>query len=220
MNEDIKNKQLETPINENSNRGTLLPNEQALELMRKYFVQSAKVQGRIGRLFQVHDFEVRGTDKYYTYDEPVDVAYHIDPLPSRKILNRYGWFTEDTESLPIIMYLTYYDINNKPVILQEGVRVEISAKASILPNDITTRLFQITELKTDFEMNQCVCKVVPVRLDQTENVKVLADKKDPGLENKYFNREIYYEDPIEEPISESEETVEDDEPENTFIKRG
>ena len=215
MNEDIKNKQLETPINENSNRGTLLPNEQALELMRKYFVQSAKVQGRIGRLFQVHDFEVKGTDKYFTYDEPVDVAYHIDPLPSRKVLNRFGWFTEDMESLPIIMYLTYYDMNNKPVIIQEGTRVEISAKASIMPNDITTRVFQVTELRTDFELNQCVCKVVPVRLEQTENVKVLADKKDPGLENKYLDREIYYEEPIE-PTPEPDE----EEPENTFIKRG
>ena len=215
MNEDIKNKQLETPINENSNRGTLLPNEQALELMRKYFVQSAKVQGRIGRLFQVHDFEVKGTDKYFTYDEPVDVAYHIDPLPSRKVLNRFGWFTEDMESLPIIMYLTYYDMNNKPVIIQEGTRVEISAKASIMPNDITTRVFQVTELRTDFELNQCVCKVVPVRLEQTENVKVLADKKDPGLENKYIDMEIYYEEPIE-PTPEPDE----EEPENTFIKRG
>lgn len=215
MNEDIKNKQLETPINENSNRGTLLPNEQALGIMRKYFVQSAKTQGRIGRLFQVHDFEVKGTDKYFTYDEPVDVAYHIDPLPSKKILNRYGWFTEDTESLPIIMYLTYYDMNNKPVLIQEGTRVEISAKASIMPNDITTRLFQVTELRTDFELNQCVCKVVPVRLEQTENVKVLADKKDPGLENKYLDREIYYEESIE-PTPEPDE----EEPENTFIKRG
>lgn len=192
---------------ESTNRGSLLPTEKALEYFRKNFVASAKLQGRLGRLYQVHDFKVTGTDKEFTYDDPVDVAYHVDPTPSRKLLTKYGWFTEDTESLPIILFLTYFDINNKPVMIQEGARVELSAKASIIPNDITTRLFQVTELRTDFELNQCVCKIVPVREKQTENVKVLADKKDPNLENVYLDRKIYYDNCIEEDS------------ENTFIKR-
>ena len=192
---------------ENTNRGSLLPNEQALTYLRKQFVYSAQMQGRLGKFYQVHDFKVTGTDKEFTYDDPVDVAYHLDMNPSRKLLTKYGWFTEDTSGLPIVLFLTYYDINNKPVNIQEGARLEISAKASILPDDITTKLFQITELKTDFELNQCVCKVVPVREKQTENVKVLADKKDPNLENVYLDRKIYYDECI------------DDEPENSFIKR-
>ena len=38
-------------ITQTDNKGFLLPNEQALEQFRKYFVQSAKSQGRIGKFY-------------------------------------------------------------------------------------------------------------------------------------------------------------------------
>ena len=43
----------------------------------------------------------------------------------RKVLNRFGWFTEDMESLPIIMYLTYYDMNNNPINIENVLRANI-----------------------------------------------------------------------------------------------
>ena len=159
---------------DDTKRGLLLPNEQALEYFRKNFVMSAKAEGRIGSFYQVHDFKTHGTDKEFTYDDPVDVAYHLDTTPSRKLLTKYGWFTEDQEGLPIILFLTYYDINNNLIQIDEGARISISGKRTIVANDIQTELFQITDLHTDLELNQCVCKVVPVREKQTENVKVLA----------------------------------------------
>ena len=234
---------------ENTKRGSLLPNEQALLYFRKQFVASAKAQGRLGKFYQVHEVKVQGTDKEFSYKDPVDVAYHLDTTPSRKLLTKYGWFVEDTDSVPIILYLNYFDINDNPIHIDEGAQIELSGKATILPDDIISKLFQITDLRTDLELNQCVCKVVPVRLKQTENVKVLADKKDPNLENVYFDRKIYYEDPPEEepvpevivkvkqqPIDEPEEVIEEteevieeveepvvEEPkvyeENTFIRR-
>lgn len=194
--------------NEDTKRGMLLPNEQALEYFRKNFVMSAKAEGRIGSFYQVHDFKTVGTDKYFTYDDPVDVAYHLDTTPSRKLLTRYGWFTEDQEGLPIVLFLTYYDINNNLIQIDEGARISISAKRTIIPNDIQTELFQITDLHTDLELNQCVCKVVPVREEQKENVKVLATEKDPVLENVYLDRKIYY----------TEDTGDADE-DNKFISR-
>lgn len=189
-------------------RGMLLPNEQALEYFRKNFVMSAKAEGRIGSFYQVHNFKTTGTDKEFTYDDPVDVAYHLDTTPSRKLLTKYGWFTEDQEGLPIILFLTYYDINNNLIQIDEGARISISGKRTILADDIQTELFQITDLHTDLELNQCVCKVVPVREKQKENVKVLATEKDPVLENVYLNRKIYY----------TEETGDEDE-DNKFISR-
>lgn len=189
-------------------RGSLLPNEQALEYFRKNFVMSAKAQGRIGSFYQVHDFKVSGTDKEFTYDDPVDVAYHLDTTPSRKLLTKYGWFVEGADSVPIILYLTYYDMNNKPITINEGARISLSGKRTIAENDIQTELFQITDLHTDMELNQCVCKVVPVREKQKENVKVLATEKDPILENVYLDRKIYY----------TEDTGDNDE-DNKFIRR-
>ena len=151
---------------ENTTKGSLLPNDKALEYLRKQFVMSAKMQGRLGNFYQVHDVKYRGTDQYYVYKDPVQVAYHLNETPSRKILLRYGWFTEDLQQLPIILFLTFYDIENKEILIQEG------------------------------------CKVVPVREEQKENVKVLADKKDPNLENVYLKREIYYDETGQDSIDE------------------
>lgn len=193
----------------NDNRGLLFPDEQALEYFRKNFVLSAKLQGRIGKLYQVQKTNTVGTDKYFDYKDPVDVAYHLETTPARKLLTKYGWFTEDMESLPIVLFLTYYDIDNKPVSIDEGARISISGKRTIQTSDIQTEIFQIVDLHSDLELNQCVCKVVPVREEQKENVKVLADEKDPILENKYLKRELYY----------VEDTGDEQDEDNKFISR-
>ena len=176
----------------NDNRGTLLPNDRALEYLRKQFVLSAKLQGRIGKLYQVRTYSVKGTDQHYDYEAPVDVAYHLETSPSRKMLTKYGWFTDDQKELPIILFITYYDMNNKPIAIDEGAILELSGKKGIDQHAIQTEQFKITDVYSDLELNQCVCKISPVRKEQKENVKVLADKKDPNLENVYLNREIYY----------------------------
>lgn len=193
----------------NDNRGLLFPDERALEYFRKNFVLSAKLQGRIGKLYQVYKTNTVGTDKYFDYKDPVDVAYHLETTPARKLLTKYGWFTEDMESLPIVLFLTYYDIDNKPVCIDEGARISISGKRTIQTGDIQTELFQVVDLHSDLELNQCVCKVVPVREEQKENVKVLADEKDPILENKYLKRELYY----------VEDTGDEQDEDNKFISR-
>lgn len=206
------NNDFKDSIRNTDNKGFLLPNELALKYFRNNFVQSAKAQGRIGKLYQVDKFNTKGTDKYFEYKDPVDVAYHLDTTPSRKLLTRYGWFVEGEGSVPIILYLTYYDINNNLISIDEGARIELSGKRTIIENDIQTEQFQITDLHTDLELNQCICKVVPVREEQKENVKVLADKKDPILENVYLDRKIYY-------TEEVEDKGEDIDEDNKFIKR-
>lgn len=175
-------------------RGLLLPDEKALLYLRKQFVLSAKAQGRLGQFYQVASVKYKGVDQEYDYKDPVEVAYHLDVTPSRKLLTKYGWVPEEDQLVPIILYLTYFDINNKPITIDEGCLLEIKAKHSITANDIQTELFKITDLHTDLELNQCICKVTPVREEQKENVSVLATEKDPTLENVYLNRKIYYDD--------------------------
>ena len=196
---------------DNDNKGLLLPNNNFLDYFRQNFVLSAKMQGRIGQFYQVHNFNTKGTDKYFTWDDPVDVAYHIDTNPSRKLLTKYGWFVEDQEGMPIVLFLTYDDINNNPIRIDEGAKITISGKRSVITNEIQTETFQITDLHTDLELNQCVCKVVPVREEQKENVKVLADEKDPVLENQYLDRKIYYTEDID--------IGDDSDEDNKFISR-
>lgn len=175
-------------------KGSLLPNFDAQEYLRKQFVLSAKTQGRLGKFYQVKSFKVSGTDKIYEYKDAVDVAYHLETNPSRKLLTKYGWFTEDQTQLPIVLFITYFDINNNPIAIDEGALIELSSKVSIDKGALTTTQFNIVEVRTDLELNQCVCRVVPVRHDQKENVKVLADKKDPNLENVFLRRGIYYDE--------------------------
>ena len=175
-------------------KGSLLPNFDAQEYMRKQFVLSAKAQGRLGKFYQVQSFKVNGTDKIYDYKDAVDVAYHLETNPSRKLLTKYGWFTEDQSQLPIVLFITYFDINNKPIAIDEGALIELSSKVTIDKGSVTTTQFTIVEVRTDLELNQCVCRVVPTRFDQKENVKVLADKKDPNLENVFLRRGIYYDE--------------------------
>ena len=178
-------------------KGSLLPSEKELKYFRKQFVQSAKQQGRLGKFYQVDEFNVRGTDPDYTYLKAVDVAYHINENPSRKLLTKYGWFVEN-EQPPIVLTLTYYDINNQKINIDEGCKIELSGKRSIEENDIVTKQFLLTRVYTDLEMNQAVCTITPVREKQQENVKVLADEKDPVLENVYLKRRVYYDEGSEE----------------------
>lgn len=172
-------------------KGSLLPNEKELKYFRKQFVQSAKLQGRIGKMYQIKDFKVRGTDQEYDYSKPVDVAYHLNENPSRHFLTKYGWFVEN-EPTPIILILPYHDLKDNPISIEEGCQIELSGKRSINEGDIITKKFKITKVSTDLEMNQAVCQISPVREEQKENVKVLADSKDPLLENVYLKRKNYY----------------------------
>lgn len=180
-------------------RGSLLPSEKELKYFRRQFVQSAKLQGRLGRLHQIKDFKVKGTDQEYDYLKPVDVAYHLDENPSRKLLTKYGWFAEN-EPTPIVLILPYHDLGDNPIAVDVGCVIELSGKHSISENDIVTKQFTITKLTTDLEMNQAVCQIAPVREQQTENVKLLADEKDPVLDNIYLKRKIYFDtgEPVEE----------------------
>ena len=104
-------------------------------------------------------------------------------------------------------------MNNKPIKIDEGAIIELSGKRGIDGHDIQTEKFKITEVFSDLELNQCVCKVTPVREEQKENVKVLADKKDPNLENVYLDRKIYYDECIDKPKEEPEDE------DNRFISR-
>lgn len=183
-----------------NNLGSLLPDDQALEYLRKQFVLSAKAQGRIGKFYQVKEVKYRGTDQEYIYEEPVDVAYHLVETPTRQMLTRLGWFVENQTNLPILLFITFYDMNNNEISIDEGAIIEVTAKRTIKPKDLVTEQFKITELQTDLELNQCVCKVTPVRLEQKENVHQLADKKDPVNENKYLKRHIYYDEGEEETM--------------------
>lgn len=172
-------------------RGTLLPSEKELKYFRKQFVQSAKLQGRVGNFYQVVSVTARDTDQDYEYKTPVEVAYHLNETPSRRFLTKYGWFVEG-EPLPIILTLPYYDIKNQPIEVDEGAKITLSGKRSIGKDDILTKEFLITKITTDLEMNQAVCQITPVRELQEENVKVLADKKDVALDNVYLRRDTFY----------------------------
>lgn len=172
-----------------NNIGSLLPDEKELEFLREQFVESTGLHGRVAKLYQVDHEKWKRTDAEYLYKEPVEINYTLDAEPSVKTLSKYGWYTEHQDSLPLLAYCTYHDIDNRPVEFVEGCILEITSKKSIQENDYNIRKFRVWAVSTDLELNMAVLNLAPEREVLKQNVKTSETAADPAIENKYFRRE-------------------------------
>ena len=102
-------------MNKDKSTGKLMPSFREIELYRKRFEEGANLQGRNGLLYQVQDTKSINTDNTYTYKTPVTVSYYLIENPKKSVLLKLGWYTEDSDSKPIVCYLTYLDSEGKPI---------------------------------------------------------------------------------------------------------
>lgn len=178
-------------------RGKLYPSDREIEFYRKRFVEGADLMGRTGLLYQVKSFEQVNTDTYYDYDKPVQVSYYLIQNPKKSVLLKYGWYTENSDNVPILCYLTFYDDEEKPINPSEGAILEISVRR--LPHqslsEVQTEKFSIVNVSTDFDMNMFICNLVPYRKKE-KPAQPLPSSEDPTNENRWFNIKLVGEDDL------------------------
>lgn len=175
-------------MNKIKNLGKLMPTVKELEYIRKQFVEAASLQGRIARFFPINHSKWKNTDPDIIYSDPVNVAYTLDMNPEISTISKYGWFVEDRNNLPILAYLTFYDLEGNSVNIEEQCLIEITSQRNTLGIS-EDKKFIVNHVVTDLELNMAVLELQPYREKLKENVKEIGTKADPTAENKYFNRE-------------------------------
>ena len=166
----------------------MIPNIDELEYLRDQFVEATTLHGRLADFYQIDHIKWKNTDSDIIYKDPVKVSYTLEANPSHKLISRYGWFVNEQEPLPVIAYITFHDINNKPIQIEEHCLIDIISFISIDGNTQTNK-FIVNAVSTDLELNQAVLNLVPYKETLKDNVRQLQTKADPELEHQFTKRE-------------------------------
>lgn len=170
-------------------RGKMLMSNKELEYYRKNFVESATLFGRIGSLYQVESATQIDTDFHYVHKAPVEVAYALIENPSKSVLQKNNWYTENPQNKPIIATFTFYDIDGNKITPSEGAILEISTRVN--PHNLDqfeTKKFDIVAVNVDYDLALFNCNLAPHR-DKLRPANPIATPEDIHRENKFFNRD-------------------------------
>lgn len=167
--------------------GSLTPSINELSYLREQFVEATGLQGRLANFYQIDHRENKNTDSFVCYKEPVRVSYTLNANPSIQTIQKYGWYKADQSQLPLICYITYTDIENKPISIEQDCVIDI---VSFINIDGTTKVnkFIVANVATDLELNQAVLNLVPY-FDKINTHRAQQTYADPQLEHKYTKRE-------------------------------
>lgn len=182
-------------MNKDKSTGKLMPSFREIELYRKRFEEGANLQGRNGLLYQVQDTKSINTDNTYTYKTPVTVSYYLIENPKKSVLLKLGWYTEDSDSKPIVCYLTYLDSEGKPIYPSEGAILEISTRLNPHTQEYQTVQFDIVKVQTDYELAMFICNLAPHRT-QLKPVNPVQIPLDIINENRFLNRKLIGEEDL------------------------
>lgn len=176
-------------MNKDKSAGKLMPSFREIELYRKRFEEGANLQGRSGLLYQIDSEKQINTDEYYQYKAPVNVSYYLVENPKKSVLLKLGWFSEDTDSKPILCYLTYLDSDRNKIYPSEGAILEISSRMNPHEKEYQTIKFDIVKVQTDFELAMFICNLAPHR-EQLKPVHPMQTPEDMINENRFLNRKL------------------------------
>lgn len=171
--------------------GSLLPSQKELQYYRKQFIEGAKLQGYIGKLYRVKESIQNKLDTEYVYHKPIEVPYFLQAKPKISTLSKYGWFVEDREDMPMIAFLTYLDDKYRNITLQEGDLLELSKLQSVVSNTREKHLFQCIDPQVDTELLIFVTKLVPYRDNEVPINKSKLKGKDDSQQDTWFDRSMY-----------------------------
>lgn len=166
----------------------MIPSIDELDYLREQFVEATTLHGRLADFYQIDHIKWKNTDNDIIYKDPVKVSYTLDANPSTKLISRYGWFTNNQEALPVIAYITFTDINNNPIQIEEYCIIDIVSFIDVAGHT-TVNKFLVNAVATDLELNQAVLNLVPYKKQLKQEVRQLQTKADPELEHKYTKRE-------------------------------
>lgn len=166
----------------------MIPSIDELSFLREQFVEATTLHGRIADFYQIDHIKWKNTDSDVIYLEPVKVSFTLDANPSIKTISRYGWFKEDQEALPILAYITFTDVDNKPIQIEEQCLIDIISMIDIAGNTKVNK-FKVQQVATDLELNQAVLNLIPYRETLKSGVRKLETFADPELEHKFTKRD-------------------------------
>lgn len=166
----------------------MIPNIDELSYLREQFVEATTLHGRLADFYQIDHVKWKDTDSDIIYKDPVKVSYTLDANPDIKLISRYGWFVNDQGPLPILAYITFTDIDNKPIQIEERCIIDIISFIDIAGNTKVNK-FIVNAVSTDLELNQAVLNLTPYREMLKQEVRQLQTKADPELEHKFTKRE-------------------------------
>ncbi len=174
--------------------GSLTPSIDELSYLREQFVEATGLQGRLANFYQIDHRKNVNTDTFVSYKDPVKVSYTLNANPSIQTIQKYGWYKADQTQLPLICFITYTDIDNKPIAIEEDCIIDI---VSFINIDGTTKVnkFKVGNVATDLELNQAVLNLVPY-FEQVRTKRPHQTKADPQLEHKYTKRKETWEDGV------------------------
>lgn len=97
---------------------------------------------------------------------PVFASYYqangiFDVRPNRRTLDAYGWYAEDPDAQPILMYLPEYDTKGNPISIIQRTRIEL--ETDIAPGNATKYFDVYKYLTTSIPGFWWVCWIVPSR---------------------------------------------------------
>ena len=176
--------------------GTLTPCINELSYLREQFVEATGLQGRLAKFYQIDHRENIITDSHVYYRDPVTVSYTLNANPSIQTIQKYGWYKADQSQLPLLCYITYTDIDNKPIVIEQDCIIDI---VSFINIDGTTKVnkFKVGNIATDLELNQAVLSLVPY-FDKVNTYRHQQTFADPQIEHKYTKRDEQWDQVISE----------------------
>jgi len=148
--------------------GKLGPTEQEIKLMRQWFTEAASLigDGMNVRIIKGFDLNLYNDPTEVKFEEEVenqaskvfDDYVFVEQKPDLETLRSMGWYSEDEEILPIIMYLPYDVVEESESPL--GIIVEFP----FLMRE-RYRVFEIVRAKmSSHGPVHWKCKIAPVRL--------------------------------------------------------
>jgi len=173
----------------------LVPDVSELDYLREQFVEATSLHGRIADFYQLDHVKWKISDPEVLYKDPVKVSYTLDANPSIKTVSRYGWFSEDQESLPVLAYITYFDTENRPIQIEERCILDILSFVDVFGTKKVNK-FVVQAVATDLELNQAVLNLVPYREDLKKE-KQLETVSDTVLDHSYVKRKETYNKKLE-----------------------
>jgi hypothetical protein len=104
----------------------------------------------------------------YTYKDAVTAHVMWYDSPEIRVLKGLGWYSEDSESLPILAYVPRQSEDNSTTYdVREGALIEIGYSTTLIAP--TTTKFEISRVKSNGVTNLFyICQLVPYREDTPE----------------------------------------------------
>lgn len=92
----------------------ILPTLEEKRYITLQFLEAAYVSGSETEIFQVEGYGLTTlSGERFTYQDPVNTYVIFDERPKPRLLQKYGWFREDAEIVPVVAYMPTHLLYDK-----------------------------------------------------------------------------------------------------------